>query len=243
MSHFSQLQFIDIVSKNLPQYFNNSMVLEVGSLDINGSVRQRFSACDYTGIDVAAGKGVDIVCQGQDYEAPDNTYDHVISCECMEHNPFWVGTFRNMVRVCKPGGLVSMSLATTGRREHGTARTSPSNSPLTVALGWSYYKNLSQKDFETAFKLKELFSNYRFWVDWTTFDLYFLGIKKSDKPSIISILSTTIGEMDAYIHSKNQLKICSYRKLITPFMGGFLFELLRRIGDKYKIQILQYLHG
>jgi len=48
-----------------------------------------FSDCDYIGLDVAPGNGVDIVCEGQNYDAPDESFDVVISCEVMEHNPFW----------------------------------------------------------------------------------------------------------------------------------------------------------
>src|SRR5690606_19424692 len=106
-------------------FFRGTRVLEVGSLDLNGSVRSNFSGCDYLGIDVAAGPGVDLVCQGQDYDAPDGSFDVVTSCEAMEHNPYWRETFANMLRLCRPGGLILMTCATTGRGEHGTTRKHP----------------------------------------------------------------------------------------------------------------------
>lgn len=125
-------------------------MLEIGSLDINGTIRSAFDHCDYTGIDVAAGKGVDVVCEGQSYDAPDGSFDTVISCECLEHNRHWKGTFQNMIRLCKPDGLIVMSCATLGRSEHGTARSDPDASPLTVDKGWNYYRNLTPRDFIDA---------------------------------------------------------------------------------------------
>ena len=142
MAHPAQNEFIGRIRDIFPGHFRHARVLEIGSLDINGTIRGLFTDCDYTGIDVGPGPGVDVVCAGQDFDAPDESYDVVISCEAMEHNPYWAETFTNMVRLAKPGGLVLMTCATLGRKEHGTTRTTPADSPLTVAKGWDYYRNL-----------------------------------------------------------------------------------------------------
>ncbi len=179
MSHKAQQDFIATVRREFPDYFVGKRVLEVGSLDINGSIRALFSNCDYVGIDVAAGVGVDVVCEGQNYDAPDNSYDVVISCEVMEHNPYWPQTMKNMIRLCNPGGIVIMTCATLGRREHGTARTSPDASPLTVELGWNYYRNLTIRDFHKEGATKGL--AYAFSYDWESRDLYLVGFKGTVK--------------------------------------------------------------
>jgi hypothetical protein len=80
MAHKQQLDFVHMLSSQLPQYFCGTAVLEIGSLDISGSVRQFYRDCSYTGIDVAQGKGVDVVCQGQDFGASNGSFDQVISC-------------------------------------------------------------------------------------------------------------------------------------------------------------------
>jgi SAM-dependent methyltransferase len=197
MSHSTQQDFISYVKNKFPNYFENTKVLEVGSLDINGSMRSFFSNCDYLGIDVGEGNGVDLVVQGQEYDAPDNIFDVCSSGECFEHNPYWAETFANMVRMCKSGGLVFFTCATTGRPEHGTSRSDRNSSPLTVNIGWEYYKNLDEMDFKESFEesFDEIFSEYEFHstVDYdnpTEFirnmrtyinpceDLYFWGIKK-----------------------------------------------------------------
>ena len=94
MSHPQQIAFVAAIRHLFPAYFEGCRVLEVGSLDINGTIRGLFPGCNYTGLDVGEGPGVDQVCQGQDYDAPDNTFDVAISCEVMEHNPYWRDTFK-----------------------------------------------------------------------------------------------------------------------------------------------------
>ena len=137
-----------------------------------------FERCHYTGIDVGEGPGVDIVCPGQLYNAPDKTYDVVLSAECFEHNPYWLETFQNMIRMCKDGGLVFFTCATYGREEHGTTRSSPEASPLTVGLNWDYYKNLGQMDFMNIINFNKHFQYYQFESrNVVPQDLYFAGLK------------------------------------------------------------------
>jgi hypothetical protein len=71
-----------------------------------------------------------------------------------------------------------MTCATTGRPEHGTTRTSPYNSPLTVSIGWDYYRNLTETDFRNELDIDNMFSTYKFELSNTHPDLYFYGIKK-----------------------------------------------------------------
>ena len=178
MAHADQVEFISLVKENFPASFEDVSVLEIGSLDINGSVRSFFAGTKYTGVDVAAGPGVDEVCQGQLVGHPSGSFDVVISCECMEHNPFWVETIANIFRLAKPGGLIIVSCATTGRAEHGTTRSSGSDSPLSIGLGWEYYRNISISEFKKSFNLGYWFEDYLLVPNWDHCDLYFVGVKK-----------------------------------------------------------------
>jgi SAM-dependent methyltransferase len=178
MAHADQFDFIGLIKKHFPASFQGGSVLEIGSLDINGSVRSFFEAANYTGVDVAAGPGVDEVCQGQLVGYPSGVFDVGISCECMEHNPFWVETVSNIFRMTKPGGLVIISCATTGRAEHGTTRTSGSDSPLSISIGWEYYRNVSISEFKRSFNLHYWCEDYLLLPNWHNCDLYFVGVKK-----------------------------------------------------------------
>lgn len=176
MSHPSQQEFIRSLRDFYPAYFNRQRVLEVGSLNINGTVRDYFTDCDYTGIDLGPGPGVDTVAEGHTYAAADDSFMTVLSCECFEHNPYWAETFANMIRMTQPGGLIIMSCATVGRLEHGTRRTTPQDAPL---IPWSdYYRNLEQQDFESVFNIRRLFRSHQWGINPEHHDLYFFGFKR-----------------------------------------------------------------
>jgi len=179
MSHVSQQKFIAEIRDRFPDFFKFPKLLEVGSYDVNGSIRSIIqNTSQHIGLDVAPGKGVDLVVGGQEFDGPSNHFDVVISSECFEHNPYWLETFINMIRMCKHNGIVIFTCATTGRAEHGTSRTSPTHS-LTTSVGWEYYKNLTAEDFTSKIDFNLHFNEWNFrTVHWELQDLYFYGIKK-----------------------------------------------------------------
>jgi len=178
VSHGEQQAFFAETARGFPDHFTGVRVLEVGSLDINGSVRRHFTDCDYTGVDIGPGPGVDVVAQGQELDFPDGSFDTTVSAECFEHNPYWMETFANMIRMTRSGGLIAFSCASTGRPEHGTSRSDPGSSPLTVGLGWEYYRNLTEDDFRTFFDLDSMFSEHGFSYHAGSHDLYFWGVRR-----------------------------------------------------------------
>lgn len=175
MAHNEQRVFIERVKSFLPEYFIRTNVLEVGSLNINGTVRDFFEfSKEYVGLDLMEGKDVDIVCEGADYDGDSESVDTVISTECFEHDKDWQNTFSNMYRLAKKEGLVLFTCASTGRHEHGTTRTSPQDSPATT----DYYENRTEEDFRAVFDIDSMFSKYAFEYNPVTCDLYFWGIKE-----------------------------------------------------------------
>lgn len=89
---------------------------------------------------------------------------------------------KNMYRMTKPGGLIAVTCATTGRLEHGTRRTASEFSPGTQFVGLDYYRNLERIDFEREFDLEAMFSDHLFFTMPTSYDLYFIAWKKGDMP-------------------------------------------------------------
>jgi GT2 family glycosyltransferase/SAM-dependent methyltransferase len=180
MAHPEQREFCNSVKSKLPGYFKNRLVLDIGSLDINGNNQYLFENCHYIGIDVAPGKNVDIVCKGHELNLPDATFDVIITTECLEHDQYWDKTLRNAVRLLKPGGLLIVTCATTGRPEHGTRRTSPQDAPLLQNQDdWAdYYRNLEESDLRQVIDFESTFSDFHFSTNSKSHDLYFYGIKK-----------------------------------------------------------------
>jgi SAM-dependent methyltransferase len=155
-----------------PEYFYKKKVLEAGSLDINGSVRGFFTACWYTGVDVGAGKGVDLVSPIHEVVATEE-FDVVVSTEMLEHDQHWQLSLKRMYDNLKPGGLFIFSCAGPTRQEHGTKRTTPGDSPYTT----DYYRNISIEDFRSILP-EEFFSESSIYYLRNQADLLFWGKKK-----------------------------------------------------------------
>jgi SAM-dependent methyltransferase len=189
MAHKEQINYVNTIKTQLPHYFKNQKVLGIGTFNVCGSEDSFFEDCDYAGLDLGPGPGVDIVCPAQDHDAPDNTYDVIISCECFEHNPFYKETIQNSVRMLKSGGMFLFTCATTGRPVHGTKYLEEESKqkyenwktmPNVLRENWDndYYKNLTEDDIRECIDIDSTFSDYKFEVETNHFDLYFYGIKK-----------------------------------------------------------------
>lgn len=174
MAHVEQRDFIQKTKDHFSEAFKTESVLEVGSLNINGTVRDFFESKYYLGIDIMPGKDVDLVIAGHELDQPDGLYNTTISTECFEHDKHWKDTFLNMYRMTKVGGFVIFTCASDGRHEHGTTRTSPADSPATN----DYYMNLNKNHFLETFDIDGMFSKHLFEYNPITCDLYFWGIKK-----------------------------------------------------------------
>ena len=96
-------------------------ILDLGSQDINGSYRPLFSepAWRYVGIDMVAGKNVDVVLRDPYHwrEIAANSADVVISGQTFEHTEFFWLTMHQIARALKPGGLCCI-LAPSSGPEH-----------------------------------------------------------------------------------------------------------------------------
>lgn len=205
MAHVQQFFYVNAIKQFLPEYFEAKKVLEIGSLNLNGSIRQFFQACDYTGLDVGEGRDVDVVCYGEDYGAPAASFDMVVSCEAMEHNPGWRPTWLNMLRLAKPDGIVLMTCATTGRRQHGTEEYLPADSPLTVERKQNYYRNLVAEDFQALAQLDSWFPVHGFHTDFACHDLYFFGVGPACSADTLARAAHLKRQLDHHYHEKNIL--------------------------------------
>ena len=85
-------------------------VLDVGSLYVNGSYRKTIvdRGWEYIGLDVVAGRNVDVVAPEFDYPFEDGAFDVVISGSTMEHVTAIWRWVPELVRVLRPGGLLAI---------------------------------------------------------------------------------------------------------------------------------------
>jgi cephalosporin hydroxylase len=95
-------------------------VLDVGSYDVNGTYRPLFDNehwC-YEGADMQAGPNVDHVLPDlYRWSFEDEAFDVLISGQTFEHIKFFWLTWKEMVRVLKPGGLIFL-IAPSAGAEH-----------------------------------------------------------------------------------------------------------------------------
>lgn len=99
-----------------------SSVCEVGSRDVNGSVRELICCDEYVGCDLSPGPGVDVVC---DARSMIGLYDLVVCCEALEHDADPRSLISALGRLCKPGGRVVCTAAGTGRVPHSAVDGGP----------------------------------------------------------------------------------------------------------------------
>lgn len=118
-------------------------VVEFGSLDVNGGVRDLVAHQAWWGLDLLPGPGVDQVGDCRDYY-PLSPADLVLCLEVLEHSDDAAGICEAAGRVLAPGGLFVMTCAGPGRAPHGR-----DGGPV----GDEFYRNVSAVEF-------------REWVPW-----------------------------------------------------------------------------
>ena len=106
------------------QEVRGKFVLEVGALDVNGSLRPLVTALGparYVGVDLQPGPGVDAVCAAEDLVARfgARAVDVLISTELIEHVRDWRRVLHNFKQVVKPGGTLLVTTRSPGFPYHG----------------------------------------------------------------------------------------------------------------------------
>lgn len=109
MCHRSVLAFV--MTRISATDIAGKKVLEVGSLDVNGSTRgmmELLEPASYIGVDIRPGPKVDRICAASELVTTfgAESFDVVVSTEMLEHAEDWRGAVSNMKRVLTPGGLL-----------------------------------------------------------------------------------------------------------------------------------------
>lgn len=189
MAHKSQRRMCESIRKKFPDFFKNKKILDIGSLDINGSNKYLFEDCKYVGLDVIPGKNVDVVSIAHEYNAKKESFDVVMSTNQLEHDIYYEKTLKKMVYLLKPGGLMFFTVPSGGWPEHGTFKKSPNDSGTTKINNkeWgNYYKPIEESDIRRSIDVDSIFEKYKFIVSpqnikKNKIDLLFWGIKTEVK--------------------------------------------------------------
>ena len=185
MAHFAQLQFFENFSSLISKLDFEINIVEIGSLDINGTIRNMFGNGErvrkYIGLDIDNGPGVDVVAQGHKFLIESkNKFNMILSAECLEHNPFWLETIEESINNLSRPGVLIFSWATTGRGVHGTHSQSSESAPFVVEQWNSYYRNVSHSDLKKV-KNRNLLDLECVLINYQHKDLYWVAFKFDDK--------------------------------------------------------------
>lgn len=176
MSHKVQQMWCEGLKIAMPRFFKLGDVLEMGSLNVNGTLRDLFEGVCYTGVDVVPGPDVDVVGTFHEIDFAGDQFDVVCSVNSLEHDMHWEKTLPRMYELLEAGGLMFIS-ASAHWSEHGTSEHTSWASGTTELKGsaWKdYYRNLTVADFHKHFKY-EMFRWYMLGICGK--DIQFVGIK------------------------------------------------------------------
>ena len=148
--HKAASDFIFIEFHKWRKERNNLKVLEIGSLDINGSIRnfiEPFSK-KYVGLDIQEGPGVNIVHDAAKFTKP-NFFDVVVCAEVFEHTPEWQTIIKKSYKNLVEGGIFIATMAGEGRYPHSAIDTG-------AIREWEHYANIGE------WQLKQTLTNIGF---------------------------------------------------------------------------------
>lgn len=117
--HNGNLEWLAAVRLAHPAAFDGARILEIGSMNWNGSARKVFTqAALYVGVDQAAGPAVDVVSSATKTQFFDGEFDALLCLSVFEHDPDWRAIMPHNLKWVKRDGLVVLCFGAEGNLRH-----------------------------------------------------------------------------------------------------------------------------
>ncbi len=149
-------------------------VCEFGSYNVNGGIRDLFPDCNYVGVDVRPGPGVDVAADCSKWDGDGRRFDLVVCCEVLEHAALWQEIISTAYRLLRPCGRFICTAAGPNRPKH-----------TCDGKAWSpecgeYYGNIDPNRLRTAL---EVVGFAEIHVECTGQDVRCLAVKSKNTSS------------------------------------------------------------
>jgi SAM-dependent methyltransferase len=240
MAHKDQLDFFKNFSEISKILGRTLRIVEIGSLDINGTIRNMYCGEnhveEYVGVDIGEGQGVDIVEQGHKFLSKNKgKFNLILSAECLEHNPYWRETIAEAINSLDSPGMLIFSWATTGRHVHGTHSQSAHSAPFVVEQWNSYYHNVSLSELLSVKERAQLAMEVAY-LNFYHKDLYWVGLKLKDKQlgkNQLEALHLLIKSQQVRVNQINNQFCNDYKYLLHKALRSKTEGLIGRLNPKY----------
>ena len=111
---------LDLLKEKYPNSFKGVRVLELGSGNVNGTVRDYFEDTKrYVGVDVRDVDCVDVVSYAKDTKFRKSHFDTLISYSMIEHDPEWKESISHNLPFLKKDGLMFLCWGGENNAKHG----------------------------------------------------------------------------------------------------------------------------
>lgn len=192
---------------------DGKVVIDLGGLDVNGSLREYFEkrGMKYISVDMEQHPSVDVVAQpGQKLPFDDASVDMVVSTSCFEHDPMFWMTFKEITRIVKPDGFIYLNAPSYGPYHGypGDCWRFYSDAGQALAF-WSGIQMSTEKVHPV--KVLETFHNQpskNSWIDWVCV-FQRTEEKQTDIKTSEKVLNT-IGKLEASLNSK---KLVTFKRM------------------------------
>ena len=183
-------------------------VVDIGGLDVNGSLRSFFTdkGMKYICVDIEPHPSVDIVIKpGDKLPFETGSIDLVVSSSCFEHDPcFWL-TFKDIARIVKLDGHIYVSAPTNGAYHCHPGDNWRFYSDAGQAL--AYWSGV-QMGNEVVYPVKvvetfHMLPNSDVWMDFVC--VWQRVIEKDMNICVSKEISTTVGILEKNINMKGYI--------------------------------------